>query len=301
MAERTVLITGGTSGLGLRAAAELASDPSWHVVVTGRDAARTRTAAARVDAEPELLDLASLEDVGSFAGRLAAGTRPPLHALVCNAGIQIVSGLTFTPDGFERTFAVNHLGHFLLVNLLLGRLTEPARIVFVTSGTHDPARRTGMPSPRYTDARSLAHPEAEGRDTSGDGRLRYTTSKLCNVLTAYELARRLEGRESGKTTVNAFDPGLMPGSGLARDSGPVQRFAWRYLMPALTLLPINAHTTRSSGKALARLVADPALEGVSGKYFEGTRDARSSIDSYNTEIARELWKTSAELVHLDSH
>lgn len=116
--ERTVLITGGTSGLGLRAAAELANDASWHVVITGRGLQRTESAAAEIGAEPEVLDLGSLDDVRRFSERFSAGGRPPLGALVCNAGLQRISGLALTKDGYESTFAVNHLGHFLLVALL---------------------------------------------------------------------------------------------------------------------------------------------------------------------------------------
>ncbi|MGI8460806.1 MAG: SDR family NAD(P)-dependent oxidoreductase [Solirubrobacterales bacterium] len=288
---RTALITGGTSGLGYQAAKAIArSGSGWTVAITGRDEQRAAARARRLSGEtggaPTAglgLELASLASVRGFADGLAERELPPLGAVVCNAGIQIVTGMTHTDDGFETTFAVNHLGHYLLINLLLDRLAEPARIVIVASDTHDPDRRTGMPDPDLTDARQLANPVEQPDETAVDGRRRYTTSKLCNVITAYALARRLSAPSGNggarRITVNAFDPGLMPGSGLARDSGPVQRFAWRFLMPALTLLPINAHTPRASGAALARLVTDPELEGVTGEYFEGKRIARSSKDS----------------------
>jgi NAD(P)-dependent dehydrogenase (short-subunit alcohol dehydrogenase family) len=103
--------------------------------------------------------------------------------IVCNAGIQIVSGTTFTEDGFETTFAVNHLGHFLLVNLLLRNLIAPARIVVVSSDTHDPLQKTGMPAPDYENAVLPALP-GKSKDSvqvvndSTIGRQRYTTSKL---------------------------------------------------------------------------------------------------------------------------
>lgn len=307
---RTALITGGTSGLGLQAARSIASSRSdWTVAITGRDEERSAEIARQLSEDaggaPVVglgLDLASLASVRRFAEGLAARDLPPPAALVCNAGTQIVSGLKRTEDGFEETFAVNHLGHYLLINLLLDQLAEPARIVLVASDTHDPDRRTGMPSPRYTDARRLADPGEAAGHTAIDGRRRYTTSKLCNVMTAYALARHLsepaaDGRPR-RITANAFDPGLMPGSGLARDFSPVQRFAWRYVMPALTLLPLNAHTPRASAKALAGLVLDPALEGVSGKYFEGRRIARSSKDSYDATKADALWRDSADLVGL---
>lgn len=298
---RTVLITGGTGSLGSATIRALARDhPGWHAVVTGRDLARTSQRAAALAAEsgmpvtPLELDLESLAAVRDFAREWPARDLPPFHALVCNAGTQVVSGTRHTVDGYEVTFAVNHLAHFLLVNLLRRHLATPARIVFVSSDTHDPARPTGLPDPDYTSGHELARPVETGADPAEEGRRRYTTSKLCNVLTAYEMHRVFGGGVG--ISVNAFDPGFMPGTGLARDYKPVFRFAWRYLMPALTLLPRNFHTTRTSGAALAYLVADPALDGVSGKYFQGRRQMRSSAESYDRAKAAELWRSSAELV-----
>jgi NAD(P)-dependent dehydrogenase (short-subunit alcohol dehydrogenase family) len=152
-------------------------------------------------------------------------------------------------EGYEMTFGVNHLGHFALVCGLLDTLTTPSRIVVVSSGTHNPAKFTGMPHPRYTSAADLARPT--GEPTAEEGRRRYTTSKLCNLLFTYELDRRLEHGAQG-VTVNAFDPGMMPGSGLGRDYPPLQRFAWRYVMPALRFLP-GVNSTRTSGRHLAAL------------------------------------------------
>jgi len=169
------------------------------------------------------LDLASLASVRGFIDNSRAGVLPPIQAVICNAGVQMVSGVQSTADGHEMTFGVNHLGHFALVCGLLDTFHAPARIVVVSSGTHDPARFTGMPHPRYTSGAALARPP--GDLTAEEGRRRYTTSKLCNLLFCYELDRRLDHGAQGMT-VNAFDPGLMPGSGLGRDYSPLQRFAW---------------------------------------------------------------------------
>lgn len=299
---RTVLITGATGGLGYRAAlAVAAAGQGWHLVVTGRGpglAEVGRRLAERAPCTALPLDLSELAGVRRFADdltrRLADGELPPLRAVVANAGLQ-ETGLSFTPDGLETTFAVNHLAHFLLVNRLLPSLVEPARIVLVASDTHDPARLTGMPAPRFTDPEDLAHPaDTEQERTPAAGRRRYTTSKLCNVLTAYELARRLADT---RITVNAFDPGLMPGTGLARGYRGVQSFAWRYLMPALVAVPgLNAHTPARSGAALARLVTDPALAGVTGAYFSNGRRTRSSAESYDAGKAAQLWEGSERLI-----
>src|SRR6266566_2744743 len=90
----------------------------------------------------------------------------------------------------------------------------------------------------------------------------------------------------------------MPGTKLARDYGSFERFAWNVLLPPLRFVLPNAHSPNASGKALARLVLDPTLEGISGKYFEGMRERASSEESYNRQEAAELWETSAELVKL---
>jgi NAD(P)-dependent dehydrogenase (short-subunit alcohol dehydrogenase family) len=162
-----------------------------------------------------------------------------------------------------------------------------SRILVVRSGTHDPRKHTGMPAPHYTSAADLAGPDP----SADEGRRRYTTSKLCNVLFTYELDRRLDDGVS----VNAFDPGLMPGSGLARDHPPVQRLAWRYLLPALRLLP-GVRSTRTAGRRLAELVNDARFDGVSGGYFDGLRPVKSSADSYDRDQARDLWKISEALL-----
>lgn len=296
MSNRTVIITGANTGLGLECARNiLAHNDSWHTVLAVRDVTRGDAAVDEL-AEPGNCtvmecDLASLRSVAAFTQAFAVADLPPLHAVVCNAGLQVVDGTQFTPDGVEMTFGVNHLGHFALIQGLLDRLVAPARIVVVASGTHDPAKFTGMPDPEYTSAEQLAHPDPAA---STDGRRRYTTSKLCNVLYAYELDRRL-GHGARGVTMTAFDPGLMPGSGLARDYSALQKFAWRYVFPVLRVLP-NVNSTRSSGARLAALAADPAFDGVTGEYYEGRKSIRSSDDSYDTAKARDLWDTSSRLV-----
>lgn len=322
---RTVIITGGNSGLGLACAkAILAESPSLHVVIASRDAKRAGAAVAELQhgvvqrgavVEAMMLDLASLASVRVFAGelgrRLAAGELPPLYGLVCNAGFQ--GSRAPTADGFERSFGVNHLGHYLLVNLLLPLLGPSARIVVVASGVHDPAQLKALPSalaasmpvPAWNEPSKLAHGELgpEGIDDNevAERGRRYSTSKLANIYFTYELARRLPAG----ITANAFDPGLMPGTGLAREYPAPALFFWRVVMPRILpllrrLVTHNIHTPTESGAALARLIVDPALENANGRYFEGLKEIRSSIDSYDTKRAQELWKTSAVLTDLAS-
>jgi len=304
-AMQTAIVTGGNSGLGYDCALAIAAaSPQWHVIIGSRDAAKSLEAArsiAATSANPNVtaidLDLSSPSSVRKFVAEFADHRRPPpLKAIVCNAGVQFIRGLTYNGDGFETTFAVNHLGHFLLVNLLLSRLEAPARIAVVSSGTHNPDQFTGMPKPVYSDANSAAKPAPEP-DAATAGRRAYTTSKLCNLMFTYELSRRLKATGRGAITVNAFDPGLMPGTGLARDYTPLQRFAWNFVLPVLRFIP-GVNSTSKSGRDLARLVLDPQLESVSGKYFVGRTQVPSSKQSYDESQAAELWDASARMVHL---
>ena len=233
-----------------------------------------------------------------------------LRALVCNAGVQFTHGPQRTPEGYETTFAVNHLGHFLLTNLLLPALLAhaPARIVVVASGVHDPKLRTGMPKANVADLDTLAATGGPRRDAF-DGRLAYVNSKLCNLWFTYELVRRLEtaGLSNGdrRVTVNGFDPGLVPGSGLARDYPPALRFIWNQVLPGLARLvsPVvpTINPAPKAGAALARLVTDPALARVTGKYFPSHsrwREAVSSDASYDVARARALWEASVRMTKL---
>ncbi len=314
MQQNTALVTGGNSGIGFECARALARQ-GWHVAIASRDATTSAEAARRIAAESGGdavsvfgLDLGSLASVRQFAKEIDARNLP-LRALVLNAGAQFQTGPRLSADGFESTFAVNHLGHFLLANLLIPKLLAqtPARIVVVASGVHDPKQRTGMPHAAITDMDTLAASGGPSRDRF-DGRLAYVNSKLCNLWFVYELARRLEaagiGRD-GALTVNGFDPGLVPGSGLARDYSPALRWIWNNVLPgvAAVLNPIMAgmSTAPKSGGALARLVTDPALEGVSARYFPSTarwREAPSSEESYDAARARELWEASVRMAAL---
>lgn len=310
-ATRTVIITGGNAGLGEQCARTIAADHSWQVVIASRDAERAQVAVTRLIAatgnptiEALPLDLASLASVRAFAEGYGERTRPPLQALVCNAGIQIAGGITSTADGFETMFGVNHLGHFLLVHLMLQQFVAPARIVVVSSGTHDPASIDGrFNAPIYRDAPSLAWPERPGAPQMS-GIRRYATSKLCNLFFTYELDRRLrESRPSTPArpiTVNAYDPGATPGTGLVRQYPAPMRALWASPLTSRVLraLGLRIYDVATSGAAMARLVLDPGLEEVSGRYFHVHAEAPSSRESHDRQKARELWEASVAMVRL---
>lgn len=248
------------------------------------------------------LDLANLSSIKHLADRLAQGEFPPLHAIVCNAGSQFVQDTQTTDDGVEATFGVNHLGHFLLVRLLLDQLQEPGRILVISSDTHDPRQRTGMPAPRYAAPAQLANPEASDSLLAGlppltRGQIRYTTSKLCNLYFAYELSHRLQSA-SRSIEVAAFNPGMMPGkdSSLARDYRPMLRFMWNHVLPLMRFLRPAIRSTKISGGHLAQLLL--RQDFTNGSYWDGTKPIASSEESYNRERAAELWDWSCEKLRL---
>lgn len=242
---KTIAIIGATTGLGRATARVLARD--HHVIACGHDVARTRAAVPRA-AEVLRVELTDLADVRRFADELAA---PGVHidALICNAGVQAHGEPQFTRDGFEETFAVNHLAHFAIATRLAPLL---GRVVFVASGTHDPRDRLarvlfGFRGGRYTGARALAAGEGDhGVDDVQRARDRYATSKLCNLRTVDALARR------GVAAV-ALDPGMMPGTQLARAYGPFARLAWHTIMRAAALVLPGASSVGRSSRALAWL------------------------------------------------
>lgn len=296
---QTVVITGATTGLGLRTATRLAGE-GWHVVLGHRNESRGQAAAERVrrhapQASVELLeiDLADLRSVSRATERLRhTGQRPPLHAVVGNGGIQLIDGVHRSADGYEITFATNHLGHHLLVTSLLDELSDGARVVLVSSGTHWPEKSMGFPAPRWTTPGDLANPlDADPSPTAG--RIRYATSKLANLYFVYELARRLDGRA---ITVNAYDPGLMPDTGLSRSYPPFARAAYRAAAPLIAALLPGARSSRSAAKHLGNLVNDARFERTTGAYLEGPKIADSSPESHDVARAQELWADSERMI-----
>ena len=313
---KTVIITGGNSGLGYYCAQQIARHSDWQIILACRDREKASQAVTKLcqasnsqQIEAMNLDLADLVSVKTFAAKFKQKDLPPLKALVCNAGVQFIQRQTYTKDGFDMTFGVNHLGHFLLTNLLLEEFVKPARIIFVSSDTHDSSKTTGMPAPYFRDLQLMAYPDRDpalkGKSIGEIGRSAYTTSKLCNVLCAYELSRRLNDNdaETPSITVNVFNPGLMPGSGLASDYTPTAKFVWNNILPILCRFIPNINTMENAGKALARLVLDNDLAGITGKYFSGFEMINSSKESYDLSKAKELWEKSEQLVKisLDKH
>ncbi len=307
--KKTIIITGGNSGLGYACAKHIAkANKNNFVVLACRDASKANDAVKSLIKETNNkniafleLDLSSLESVRYFVTKFSILNYPPLYALVCNAGLIMIDKTYYTKDGFELIFGVNHLGHFLLANMLLKKITDSGRIVFVSSGTHDPLQKTRIAEPVYKNGRLLAYPEETtlNKSSISIGQCRYSTSKLCNIYCAYELAEKIKQQTNKNITVNAFDPGMMPGTRFCRNLPPLFKFINNYILPILILFNPNANTANKSGKALASLIVNPELDKTTGKYFKGTLEIKSSELSYSQENRKNLWKTSVELTKLN--
>lgn len=281
-AGKTVVVTGGTSGIGKAAAAELARRRG-NVVITARDRSRGEAALAEITrsagwAQVELaeLDLASLASVRACAGRLLA-EHERLDVLVLNAG-GMKTQRQETEDGFEWTFQVNHLGHHLLTRLLEERLvaSAPSRVVVVSSVIH---RRSG----------GIDFDDLQAAD-GYRGMKVYARAKLANLLFARELARRLDGTG---VTVNALHPGTArTGWGGDGDARGLLRLGL-FLGRPLFLSPQQAAQT------VVHLAAAEEMEGRTGGYYVRRRRATPAAVGRDVDAARRLWQVSEELLGLD--
>ncbi|MFC4732258.1 SDR family NAD(P)-dependent oxidoreductase [Salipiger abyssi] len=299
---RSIIVTGGNSGLGLQTARHFARDPATEVIIGCRSAEHGLSSVAEIKADGGhatwlQLDLASQASVRTFVEAFHKAELPQLYALICNAGSQNVGVPAKTKEGYETTFAVNHLGHYLLSRLLLPDIVEGGRITIIASGVHDPAVRTGMPHPSYSTAQAVAHDFSLGRTA---GLRRYTTSKLCNVMYGYELARRLAASDNARLNsirVNILDPGLMPATGLARSFPPHLQWVSRNLLPLLRFVMDNVHRPEVSAQRVADITTGPMAE-PGNRYFSDGKVARSSVESYDERKWLELWESSAAMTGL---
>ncbi|MDU5949503.1 MAG: SDR family NAD(P)-dependent oxidoreductase [Paenibacillus macerans] len=198
----TILITGGHGGIGLECSKQLASGYHLNLVLAGRSLERMEPIARELRTTYGIKvstikpDTSSLASVRSAAAQchtmLDNGEIDSLQGIVCNAGVCLGGPVSYSVDGYEETFATNYLGHFLLVELLFDRLADSGRIVYTVSGTHDPdtadGKVMGIAEP---DAIALANTGKDGKKPISTSKF-YPTTKLCMILHAYELDRRLK-------------------------------------------------------------------------------------------------------------
>ncbi len=262
--EKTILVTGATDGLGKRVASMLAGRGAT-VLLHGRSREcleatfeQIREQTGKEKLRCYLADLSSLGAVRDLAGRILSD-KERLDVLVNNAGI-ISQERKESGDGHELTFAVNYLSHFLLTGLLLPllRSSVPARVVNVASVGQSPI---DFDDPMLE--RGYEAPRA------------YNQSKLAQVMFTFELAGHL--RDTG-VTVNALHPATLMDTKMVRDA-----------------IGYTMSTVEEGAEAVVRLAASPELEGVTGRYFDGTREARANRQAYDAEARRRLWALSEEL------
>ena len=289
---RYYLFTGATSGLGLQAAAQLArADESAVIIAGARETAnldRLRHAIPAAKLHVLTLDTSSLASVQSFANEVTKllGAHS-LSGMALNAGVQIISGDQYSVDRFELTFATNVLGHIALFRHLQSAFLPDSIIVSTASGTHDKDHKLAKPYkfhggyfPSVADV--AAGKVSANTDKAQLGRDRYATSKLCNILFTYAMARKFA--KVGPRFI-AYDPGLMPGTELARDQPAAIRFAWKNVLPTAAKLIDGASTAKQSGIMLAELLAGRHLPNGTGIHVEFTgHEIPSSQMSYDESL-----------------
>ena len=276
---KRVLITGATDGIGKQAALEIAGKGAA-VTLVGRNESKTRAVCSEIKKQTGsdqidwlLSDLSSMTDVRRIAEEFRV-RHDRLDVLLNNAGAAF-SEYQQSVDGFEMTFALNHLSYYLMTNLLLDMLEDTAqesgeaRIINVSSSAH----------------RNATLRLENLRDASGFSMMNsYGASKLMNVLFTYELARRLEG---SNITVNVLHPGLIRSRFGHNTSG-----LWSRLFK---VVQVFARSTKQGAETPVYLATSPEVVGISGKYWNLKQQKRSSDNSYDRKQQTALWQYSAEV------
>lgn len=301
---RTIIVTGGNTGLGLETVKFLSKDPNTYLVIASRNLERTKEIAKDLNGRMNekrimglTLHLGDFDSIKSFVSEFKSLEAPPLYGIINNAGIQYVSKTQYTKQGYEKTFGINHLGHFVLTKLLLPLIQDQGRIINVASGVHKPGMTKMIPVPRYTSASQLAFPKNKTHVNGLDfqGKERYSTSKLCNVLFTYKLSSELN-KSGTSIKVFAFDPGMMPGTGLAQDYPTVVRFIWNNIMPVLTLFGDRTNTPKQSARVLANWMLDNSVDKQTTYFYVGGEE-NSSEESYDPSLQSDLWSFSMKELH----
>lgn len=282
---KTCLITGATQGIGRVTARELAP-LGPHLLIVARDKKRgtelvdeLKKSSGNPNIELFIADLSIQADVRRLAAEVMAKHKQ-LHLLLNNAGA-VFTTRQLTPDGYETTFALNHLGYFLLTDLLLDLLKRTAsesgeaRIVNVASAAHQRVKN-GLDFDDLMSERSYSTFDA------------YSRSKFANILFTYELARRIQASGVRGLMANCLHPGFVA-SGFGHNNGLLMSLAMKLASPF-------ALSPEEGAKTMIYLCKSPEVSGVTGKYFAKSREKRSNRASYDEAAARRLWELSEQLV-----
>jgi NAD(P)-dependent dehydrogenase (short-subunit alcohol dehydrogenase family) len=273
MQGKTVVITGGTSGIGEVAALRLA-EKGARIVLVARDKARANATLVKLAGSQHtahFADLSSIADMKRVASEIAAA-EPKIDVLINNAGAVFLSRAE-SVDGLEMTFATNHIAYFVVTNVLLPNLkaTPGARIVSTASDAHK-AGRLDFDDLQFEDGYSVSRA--------------YGTSKLCNILFTRELAKRLG--DTG-VTANCLHPGFVGTRfGLNNAKGPLMRGLQRVIM-------MFGITPEEGAKTIIHLASSPDVATISGKYFYKCKIEEPTPAAQNDATAARLWEVSAKL------
>ena len=275
MQGKTVVITGGTSGIGEVAARKLAQMGA-RIVLIARDKSRAQATLARLRKSgpgvahgAHMADLTQLAQMKRVAGQIAA-EEPRIDVLINNAGA-LFGTRRLTPDGLEHTFALNHMGYFVITQLLRERIvaSAPARIVNTASGAHEGA---------VLDLEDLQ----SGKSYSATKA--YNRSKLCNILFTRELARRFENTG---VSANCLHPGFVATRFGDQSGGMISNL--------VRLAKFFAISPEEGAKTIVYLASSPEIAGITGQYFYKCRATQPSLAARDDRTALLLWERSAAL------
>ncbi|PCJ82793.1 MAG: short-chain dehydrogenase [Flavobacteriales bacterium] len=282
MQNKTCIITGANTGIG-KATAKGLAEMGAKVVMVCRSEERGKAAQEEIKQQTgnenvDLLigDLASFSSTRKLAAEINSGYEK-IDVLINNAAV-FYTDLTYSEDDIEMQFHVNHLGYFLLTNLLLDKIkaSASARIINVSSRGH---------------LQGNIHFDDLNLKNGYDGLKAYSQAKLANVLFTYELAKRLEETD---VTANCLHPGgIATNLALNNSKGSIYNFIWRIVYPFL-----SSH--ENGAKTSVHLASSDKVKGITGKYFSKCRPVRSSRRSHNKELAEKLWQLSEKMVGLEN-
>jgi protochlorophyllide reductase len=315
--QSTVIITGASSGVGLYTAKALAQTGKWHVIMACRNFSKTEVAAQEVGIPKESytiihLDLASLESVNRFVEQFRATGRT-LDALLCNAAIYmpLIKKPLRNADGYELTVATNHLGHFLLANLLLEDLQKSTsgepRLVILGTVTHNPDELGGKipPRPDLGQLKGFAEGFKDPYSMIDGNKFEpvkaYKDSKVCNILTVRELHRRYH--EQTGIVFSSLYPGCVANTPLFRNHYPLFQFLFPKFQKYITGGFVSEEL---AGQRVADVISDPKYN-QSGTYWSWGNRQKKGRESFMQQVSPEasdedkaelLWDLSAKLVGL---